>query len=127
MLDTNAVISIAAGNPKMVRQLRLHDLLDIGISSIVRHELSFGALRSRNTTENLARIDTLRFQIIDFDTDDAHEAAAIRAILASAGQTIGPLDVLIAGQARARGCVLVTHNTREFARVPGLRVEDWEA
>lgn len=54
-------------------------------------------------------------------------AGAVRAHLAARGTPIGPYDVLIAGQALARGIVLVTHNTAEFKRVPKLQVEDWGA
>jgi tRNA(fMet)-specific endonuclease VapC len=61
------------------------------------------------------------------DKEDAQQAGQVRAALASIGTPIGPYDVLVAGQAVARDMILVTHNTREFARVPGLRVEDWQA
>ena len=60
-----------------------------------------------------------------FDAEDAHEAGDIRALLERAGTPIGPYDILIAAQARRRGATLVTANTREFARVPGLKTEDW--
>lgn len=65
--------------------------------------------------------------VIDFDAADAREAGDIRAHLKRAGTPIGPYDVLIAGQARRRGARLATLNAREFARVPGLIVEDWNA
>ena len=65
--------------------------------------------------------------MIEFDKEDARQAGKIRALLASKGTPIGPYDVLIAGQAMARNMVLVTRNTDEFARMPGLRVEDWRA
>lgn len=68
----------------------------------------------------------LRFEVVAFDAEDARAAGAVRAALAAAGTPIGPYDALIAGQALARGLVLVTHNPHEFARVEGLRVEDWE-
>lgn len=71
-------------------------------------------------------MDALQFAVLDFDREDARRAGEIRAHLAAAGAPIGPYDALIAAQALARGLVLVTHNTREFARVPGLGVEDWE-
>jgi tRNA(fMet)-specific endonuclease VapC len=64
--------------------------------------------------------------VIEFDQEDARQAGEIRATLAAAGTPIGPYDVLIAGQARARSLVLVTRNTGEFSRVGGLHVEDWE-
>ena len=63
--------------------------------------------------------------VLDFTADDAVTAGAIRAELARLGTPIGPFDLLIAGQAKARGLCVVTNNTREFTRVAGLEVEDW--
>ena len=63
---------------------------------------------------------------LPFDDRCAEEAAQIRADLASQGRPIGPHDILIAATARAHDAVLVTHNIGEFARVTGLRLEDWE-
>jgi tRNA(fMet)-specific endonuclease VapC len=60
-----------------------------------------------------------------FDPDAARESARVRALLESQGQAIGPYEVLLAGQALARSLVLVTANTREFSRVPGLTLENW--
>jgi tRNA(fMet)-specific endonuclease VapC len=71
-------------------------------------------------------IDALQFVMLEFDKEDARQAGEIRALLASEGTPIGPYDVLIAGQAVARDMILVTQNTREFERVPGLRFEDWQ-
>ena len=62
---------------------------------------------------------------LPFDEEDAAQSAGLRAILETAGTPIGPYDVLIAGQSLRHGATLVTANTREFARVPGLNVEDW--
>jgi tRNA(fMet)-specific endonuclease VapC len=64
-------------------------------------------------------------QVLTFDAMDAQEAGDIRARLRRAGTPIGPDDILIAAQARRRNALLVTANTREFAQVPGLRIEDW--
>ena len=69
----------------------------------------------------------IQFAVIEFDKEDARQAGAIRALLASKGTPIGPYGVLIAGQAIARVMILVTHNTAEFGRVPRLRFEDWQA
>lgn len=127
LLDTNAVIAIleepSAATARRAKRERIEDL---GVSSIVAHELFFGAFKSRRGTYNLNRLDGMRFPIIDFDRDDARRAGLIRAELAASGTLIGPYDVLIAGQALSRGLILVTHNTREFSRVPGLQIEDWE-
>jgi len=73
------------------------------------------------------KIDRLFFEILDFDPEDARHAGEVRAQLALAGTPIGPYDVLIAGQALARSLTLVTHNMREFQRVVGLSIEDWES
>jgi len=74
----------------------------------------------------LALVDALQFEVVEFDHEDARRAGEVRALLAAHGTPIGPYDVLIPGQARARELILVTHNTAEFERVPGLRLEDWE-
>jgi tRNA(fMet)-specific endonuclease VapC len=92
----------------------------------VAHELFYGAYKGQRKAENLARVDELRFETLDFDREDARCAGEIRASLANAGHAIGPYDVLIAGQALARSLILITHNTGEFSRVPGLTLEDWE-
>jgi tRNA(fMet)-specific endonuclease VapC len=65
--------------------------------------------------------------MLEFDKEDARQACAARALLASRGRSIGPYDVLIAGQALARNMTLITRNMNEFSRVPGLRAEDWSA
>ncbi|MGA9430725.1 MAG: PIN domain-containing protein [Xanthobacteraceae bacterium] len=65
--------------------------------------------------------------ILNFDADDAREAGDIRAALERAGTPIRPYDIHIAAQARRRGATLVTANAREFARVPGLAIQDWAA
>jgi tRNA(fMet)-specific endonuclease VapC len=126
LLDTNAVIAILAGHTGILTRLRQHHPADVALSAIVTHELYFGAYRSRNTSANVARVDALRFDVLEFDQDDARCAGEIRARLAAAGTPIGPYDVLIAGQALARDRILVSRNLREFERVPGLRLENWD-
>lgn len=128
LLDTNAIISLLndrAGN--LALRARRHEPGELCISSIVMHELYYGAFKSQRSERNAALVDELRFEVLDYDREDAREAGAIRAQLAAQGQTIGPYDILIAGQAKARGLILVTHNTGEFNRVPGLSVEDWQS
>jgi len=126
LLDTNAAIAVLKGHPGFAGNLRQHQPEDFGLPAIVMHELSFGGYKSARMAQNVARVDALRFQIVDFDREDALHAGEIRANLASTGTPIGPYDVLIAGQALARGLTLITHNTREFHRVPGLLIQDWE-
>ena len=90
------------------------------------HELYVGAFKSQRRAHKLARVDAWRFEVLPLDTEDAHHAGEIRACLAAQGIPIGAYDILIAGQARARGLVLITRNLREFARVPGLNTEKWQ-
>ncbi len=72
-----------------------------------------------------ARLFLRNVPVLDMDQRDAITAGEIRASLALSGKPIGPYDLLIAGQAKARDLTMVTNNIREFERVPGLRVEDW--
>ena len=97
------------------------------MSAIVAHELFYGAFKSRRATQNVASTDSLQFEVLEFDKEDARQAGEVRAFLSSRGTPIGPYDVLIAGQAKARNLILVTKNTDEFARVPGLHLDDWQA
>ncbi|KER72245.1 type II toxin-antitoxin system VapC family toxin [Burkholderia aenigmatica] len=127
LLDTNAVIAIMKGEPAMLARLRTYQPADFGMPAIVAHELYYGAYKSQRAAANVARVEALQFEVVSFDVEDAQHAGEIRAQLAVTGTPIGPYDALIAGQARARRLVLVTHNMREFARVPGLQVEDWLA
>jgi tRNA(fMet)-specific endonuclease VapC len=127
LLDTNAVIGLSKGHPGLEQRMRLEARIDVGLSVIVLHELFFGAYKGRRVAANLDAITDLEFEIVDFSGHDARRSGEIRALLASIGRPIGPFDVLLAGQAVARDLTLVTHNTREFSRVQGLRIEDWEA
>jgi len=126
LLDTNAVIGLLKGSSKLIPRIRNNMPLDFVISAVVAHELFFGAYKSERRAQNLARVEALRFEVLDFDKEDARQAGEIRAVLAKAGMLIGPYDVLIAGQAKARDLTLITHNVAEFSRVEGLRIEDWE-
>ncbi len=130
-LDTNAIID-ALNNPNSPVRTRMNRALARGIplcvSVIVASELWYGAAKSgyrQRNTDRLVDFLTGPIRILNFDVDDAREAGEIRATLAKAGTPIGPYDVLIAAQARHRGATLVTANEREFARVPGLKTEDW--
>jgi tRNA(fMet)-specific endonuclease VapC len=128
LLDTNAVIALIGRRSDVLVNRILQSVAGtIGLPSIVTHELYFGAHKSAKVQHKL---ETLRllfadFPILEFDQRDAYTAGETRAVLAAKGTPIGPYDVLIAGQAKARGLVLVTNNVGEFSRVDGLRVEDW--
>ena len=130
-LDTNAVI-MTINNPRSRVRARLdealHSGIQVNVSSIVLFELWYGIAKSRrqqHNTEAIANFLAGPVQVLNFDADDAREAGDVRAALERVGTPIGPYDILIAAQARRRGATLVTANAREFARVPGLRTEDW--
>lgn len=129
LLDTNTCIRYLNGrSPQVLKRLDALSETDIVLCSVVKMELRYGALRSEHVESTLARQATFlnRFVSLPFD-DSAHiHAARIRAELASAGTPIGPNDLLIAAIALAHNLTLVTHNTREFSRVGGLSIEDWE-
>lgn len=128
LLDTNAVIALVTRRSEaLMRRVEATEPGTLALSSIVAHELYFGAYRSQKIEFNL---ETLRLLfadlvILDLDREDARTAGEIRATLARQGTPIGLYVVLIAGQARARGLTLVTSNLSEFQRVDGLRLEDW--
>jgi tRNA(fMet)-specific endonuclease VapC len=127
LLDANAIIALLNDTTSPIaKRVRRYAPRDFGVSAVVIHELYYGAFKSQRVEQNVARVDALQFSVLEFDEEDARQAGQIRAHLASKGVPIGPYDVLIAGQARARELTLVTHNTREFQRVPGLTVEDWK-
>lgn len=127
-LDTNAIIALVTRrSDNLMRRVEAAERGSLAVSSVVAHELYYGAYRSRKVAFNL---ETLRLlfadiEILELDREDARVAGEIRATLARLGTPIGPYDVLIAGQARARGLTLVTNNTDEFARVADLRIDDW--
>jgi len=128
LLDTSAVVDLLRqGGSGILRRVRSQDPGDIGVSSIALYELYYGAFRSSRQDQGLALVDGLRFEVLEFDGEDSRHAGEIRAALARRGTPIGPYDVLIAGQARARGLTLVSANIREFQRVEGLTLEDWSA
>ena len=126
LLDTNAVIAVV-NDPRGVVASRVRRKAPdaVFVSSIVMHELYYGAFKSTKQVANLLVVESLAFSVLALDSEDARAGGAIRAQLKIAGTPIGPYDVLIAGQALCRGLTLVTNNLSEFARVPALAVEDW--
>jgi tRNA(fMet)-specific endonuclease VapC len=127
LLDTNTVIALLNGHTTVLTSLRAKTPSDVVLSAIVAHELCFGAYKSRNTAKNFALVEKLQFEVLPFDQGDAAQSGQLRAALAAAGTPIGPYDLLIAGQALARGLVLVTRNTRQYKRIPDLLVENWQS
>jgi tRNA(fMet)-specific endonuclease VapC len=133
-LDANAAIALLNERPRAVRA-RFQEARTSGaalaLSIVVFHELMYGAAASARREANEEKIAVFvaggGFSLLPFEEADAREAADIRAHLKRAGTPIGSYDVFIAAQARRHGAVLVTSNSREFERVPGLIVTDWAA
>ena len=127
MLDTNIVIYTMKKRPDSVRERFKKHHGRMCISSITYMELVYGAERSSNPDRNLTSLEgfVARMDVLPLDDSAAAHAGQIRAELARLGMPIGPYDQLIAGHARSQGLVLVTNNEKEFARVPGLRTENW--
>jgi len=127
MLDTNIVIYAIRNRPQEVREAFKRHEGRMCISSVTWGELVFGANRSAQQERNLADITAMAARLISvpFDNQAAAHFGQLRAELYRTGKPIGPFDMMIAGHARALGLVLATNNTREFERVPGLRVANW--
>lgn len=129
LLDTNTCIGwLRQNQPQVVARIQAQTPTDIILCSVVVAELLFGVERSdpAHRANNALRVEQLRQQFVSlpFDDDAAEPYGRIRADLAARGLTIGGNDMLIAAIALANGCTLVTHNTAEFSRVPGLMIED---
>jgi tRNA(fMet)-specific endonuclease VapC len=128
LLDTNACIAILRDRGSNVaRRLMLEPSGTVALCSVVKAELYYGAYKSQQRTQTLVRLDRFirMFRSYAFDDAAAEVYGRIRADLAARGTPIGPNDFMIAAIALANNLILVTHNTREFARVAGLILEDW--
>ncbi len=128
MLDTNICIYAIKNQPESVlAMMKEHQLDGLCISAITLSELEYGASKSASRDRNRAAIMQLLLvlNVLPFEDQAAIEYGKIRAYLERQGKPIGPLDMLIAGHAKAEGLTLVTNNVKEFERVPGLKVENW--
>lgn len=127
--DTNVWIRYLNPQPSSVKWYFLqHRPEQIFLCDIVKAELYFGAFKSTRCHENLGLLEELNqgFCSLPFDGSAARHFGRIRAALFRMGTPIGPYDLQIAAIALSQDMILVTHNTKEFARVDGLRLEDWE-
>ncbi len=128
LLDTNICIYLIKKKPiKVLNELSRHHLGDIALSSVTFAELCYGVEKSEHKEKNREALERfiLPFDIEPFDGRSALAYGEIRALLEKKGKVIGALDLMIAAQALASDCVLVTNNLREFKRVPNLIVENW--
>ncbi len=100
---------------------------DIGISSITVSELQYRVAKSSGKSENARRLSEflLPFDILPYDSKAASVYGKIRSQLEDAGQTIGPLDILIGAHALSQNLIIVTNNAKEFSRIDRLTVQNW--
>jgi len=129
-LDTDTCIHALKGrHPALVAKIDRIRTGRIVVCSVVIGELRYGIARSRRPADGTSRLDALLSVVRSVALDDSTAVAygAIRADLECKGTTLGNNDLWIAAHARASGLILVTHNIREFSRVPGLKIEDWVA
>lgn len=128
LLDTNICIAwLSHNHPSVVQRIVQAGEGNIWLCAPVKAELWFGACKSQRMADNQARLRVFFNTIpsLPFDDVAVEHFGDIRAVLARQGTPIGPYDLQIAAIARAQGLIVVTHNIREFARVPNLILEDW--
>lgn len=129
LLDSNVCARYLNGMSLAIRErLRATNIADIAVCSVVKGELFYGVIKSNNPERTLARQQEFLklFVSLPFDDSAALVYGRIRAELSANGTPIGPNDFQIAAIAMVNNLILVTHNTKEFSRVNGLQIEDWE-
>jgi tRNA(fMet)-specific endonuclease VapC len=129
LLDSNTLIYSFKNIGRVRERLLAQSANDVVLCTPVIWEILSGTLKSERPQGQLESLKLIqqRYAMLDFDAAAMREAANVRATLEKAGRPIGTIDTLIAGIALANKLTLVTHNTSEFSRVPGLQVEDWYA
>ena len=129
LLDTNTCIRYLTQRKTSVERLiAILGLSNIAICDVVKQELYYGAYKSQRQIKNIELLREFFSAVIrlPFDGEAAEIAGRGRAKLSKLGTPIGPYDLQIAAIALANGLILVTHNTREFQRILGVQLEDWE-
>ena len=127
LLDTNTCIYIINNRPpNVLEKFRKYKAGEVGISSIAASELAYGVAKSGSLKNRKAlEMFLAPLQILPFDSQCLWFYADLRASLEKQGQSIGPMDTLIAAHALSIGGTLVTNNFKEFVRVPNLKLENW--
>jgi tRNA(fMet)-specific endonuclease VapC len=127
MLDTDICIYVIKRRPAELRE-RFDRLADeLSISTITLAELFYGAEKSSRQVANRRAVEEFaaRLEVLQFSADAAMHYGGVRAELERAGRPCGPHDMMIGAHARSEGLTVVTNNLREFARMPGVHVENW--
>jgi tRNA(fMet)-specific endonuclease VapC len=128
MLDTDIASYIMKDkSAALIKKLQTVPIGAVCISAITKSEIMYGVEISPRQQRDRAALEffLLHIQVLDYPADAAADYGNIRATLKLRGTVIGPNDTLKAAHARCLGLTLVTNNTREFERVPGLKIENW--
>lgn len=127
VLDTNTAIYYFKGMGRVASRLLDQAPRQVGLSAVVEYELPVGIEKSNSPDRRRRQLQAFKSAVtyLPFAQEEAHQAGRLRAFLERSGNPIGPYDVLIAASALARGATLVTHNFKEFSKVPDLKIVDW--
>jgi len=129
LLDTNICIYLINERPQdLLNKFEQYPIDEFGISSITHAELQYGIAKSTHKEKNKEALDQflLPLTILPFHGDEVTACyGEMRALLESKGEAIGPFDMLIAAHALSLNLILISNNVKEFARIPGLKLENW--
>ena len=127
VLDTNTVIDYFKGRGKVAERLLAVAPREIGLPAIAAYEVWVGVLGSQHAKRRESQYEQFLavIEVVPFDSATSRRAAELRLALERRGESIGPLDTLIAATALACGATLVTRNTKEFGRIAGLKAANW--
>ncbi len=129
LLDTNICIYVINEKPeKVLRKFEQYPVYEFGISSITHAELQYGVEKSKNKNTNQNALDEFLLALTIFPFHGKRLVTCygeIRTLLESKGETIGPLDTLIAAHALSLDLTIISNNIKEFSRIPNLKCENW--
>lgn len=128
LLDTNIISYWMRGDPRLMARIKRHSPSDLSLSTITLAEIHYGIEKSpAKKKERRLKIESIKSEldVYPFNEQAAEKYGTIRAALEKLGTPISERDTQIAAVALANGLCIVTHNTKEFSRIPGLKFEDW--
>ena len=126
MLDTDTISQVVRKHPQVIKKLIIHEDDEICISAVTNAELFYG-LEKKKSQRLFTEVCSIigKCTIVDFNASQSELYGRIRVELEKSGTPLGDMDLLIAAAAISTGAILVTHNTKHFSRINGLKVEDW--
>jgi tRNA(fMet)-specific endonuclease VapC len=130
LIDTDILSHVIRGDRDVLERFEEHGSSIMLVSVMTLHEIRYGLRRIEHGRADLEACLAGILEIlipVAIDCRIAEEAALIRASLDSTGRPVGLADPLIAATARVHGLTIVTHNTKHFAEIDGLDIEDWKA